>query len=423
MLLAEEGTSTVPQRQTSAMSGVRLESRGATTNPQYIGNQHARPEGAYSPELDRSAYHNIVTRLNSRAPELTRCDAVDNPPAQSIQPSEATDPSYRPTHHFGGIQHPLKLVVGRDCSPTPTTNRMILSANNAVKAQRVYAVFDATKDEIGHAPRNVGEDHQSAADVHCRHFDALVTNDNEPWRTYLEDFSTLSSGQVRVGNGTGMSVPQPHIPARNTKHACTNWPQHNILGSLTHVNLSKVSASLPAHRQPGRPPSMARPSQRSGAVQEVNKDEAVWRKFVLDHDAESAIETCFSHETSKNSTSRATKGYASTRLPSAAVTSVSSTPFPSTPFGSLSGQASRISDNVQYAPRTASRSIPSAVPSSAVWGHVESLDGEDNPNGERGDQTSPGRFGEQSAHASLQNHASSDSEASSGTRMSFRGLN
>jgi hypothetical protein len=419
MLFEQEANDAEQQKQPLVTFGVQSECREITKKPQYIGSQPARSDRSYSPERDRSAHHIIATRLNSIAREHVQSEA-DGPKAQSIKPSEATDPSYRLTRLVGGVEHPLQLVFGRSASPPIRYARS--PAHNAGKTQCVHAPFDATGDKSGHAPRNVGEDHHPAT---RRHPDAPVINDKEPWAMYL-DSDTSSSGQVCAGNGTGMSVPQPHISARNTKDACTNWPRHNTPDSLTHVNLTKVSTSLPAHRQRGRPVATARPSLRTVDVKEVNKDEALWQTFAaVGSDSQSAIETVLSHKLSENSTSRATKGYASTRLPTAAVTSVSSTPFPSTPFKSLSGQASRVSEDVQYAPCSASRSIPSAVPSSPVWGRIRSPGGEDEdvPVGAQGDETSPGRLGEHLDRASLQNHASNDSEVYIDTRASYRDLN
>lgn len=419
MLFEQEENNAAQQKQPLVTFGVQSECREIIRKPQYIGSQPARSDRNYSPERDRSASHNIATRLDSSARELVQSEA-DDPRAQSIKPSEATDPSYRLTRHVGGVEHPLKFVFGRSTSPLIRYARL---PNNAGETQRVHAPFDATEDKSGHAPRNVGEDHHPAV---RRHPDASVINAEEPWAMYL-DSDISSSGQVCVGNGTGMSVPQPYIPARNTNDACTNWPRHNTPDSLTHVNLTKVSASLPAYRlQCGRPVAIARPSLRTATVKGINKDEALWQTFAaVGSDSQPAIETVHSHEMSENSTSRATKGYASTRLPTAAVTSVSSTPFPSTPFRSLSGQASRVSDDVQYAPCSASRSIPSAVPSSPVWGRIRSPGGEveDVPVGAQGDETSPGRLGEHSDRASLQNHASNDSEVYSDTRTPYRDLN
>lgn len=420
MLFEQEENDAAQQKQPLVTFGVQSECREMTTKPQYIGSQPARSDRSYSPERDRSASHNIATRLDSSAYELVQSEA-DGRRAQSIKPSEAIDPSYRLTRRVGGVEHPLKLVFGRSTLPPIRHTRLL--ANNAGETQRVHAPFDATEDKSGLAPRNVGEDHHPAA---RRHPDASVINDEEPWAMYL-DSDISSSGQVCAGDGTGMSVPQPYIPARNTTDACTNWPRHNTPDSLMHVvNLTKVSASLPAHRQRGRPVAIARPSLRTATVKGVNKDEALWQTFAaVGSDSQSAIETSPSHEMSENSMSRATKGYASTRLPTATVTSVSSTPFPSTPFKSLSGQASRVSDDVQYAPFSATRSIPSVVPSSPVWGRIRSPGGEDEdvPVGAQGDETSPGRFGEQLDRASLQNHASNDSEVYSDTRASYRDPN
>ena len=120
-----------------------------TTKHQYIGSQPARSDRSYSPERDRSANHIIATRLNSSARELVRSEA-DGPKAESIKPSEATDPSYRLTRLVGGVEHPLKLVFGRSASPP--IRHLRSSAHNAGETQRVHALFSATKDKSGHAP-------------------------------------------------------------------------------------------------------------------------------------------------------------------------------------------------------------------------------------------------------------------------------
>lgn len=164
----------------------------------------------------------------------------------------------------------------------------------------------------------------------------------------------------------------------------------------------------------------ARPPPRPSAVKEFNNDEALWQSYVLGSDAQSAIKTIYTHnKTSEDSMSRATKAYAPTRLLlSNAVTSVSSPPFPYTPFKSLSGQASRVSDDVQCAPHAGFRSIPLVAPY-GLWGRFNSPSEEDVQDEFQGEETSArSRSGEQSTHASLQNHAFHDSAMFSDTRTS-----
>lgn len=374
--------------------------------------QAKRSDGCYSPQHGPS---DVAVEYGNYAHAHNRDDAADSPPALPLLPSEAADPGYRLTHHVGGVERPLQLDFQtrgmHSASPT------ILPVNSPGEVQHAHAVSDAREVRIGHTSQNVGESHQSAA---REHRSPHIIDSDEPWKKYL-DVDASSSGQVRVGDGTGMSVPQPHIPAQYTTADCTTWPQHNTLGNLTHNNLVAVSTSVSAPPYRGQYFSPARPLQRTETVKEETRDEALWRSFAIGSDYESAHEIIHCRDLlSEDSMSRATKGYASTRLPlSAAVNSVSSIAFPSTPFKSLSGQASRISDDVQYAPHSTSRSITSVAPNHALWGRSRSPDGEDVPGGERGDKASSGcRFGEQSTHALLQNHTSHSSMVCNDARAS-----
>ncbi|KAF2628494.1 hypothetical protein BU25DRAFT_37002 [Macroventuria anomochaeta] len=413
MLFDEEGVDAARQMESEAPQSVTPSGHALAANPRSNVNQPAKSDSDFSLQHGQSAHRGLTEGPDVHANERIRYVAAEaNTLDQSVQQSEATDPSYRLTHHVGGIERPLKLVfdrrspsrVGHTASPTGQIG----------KAQRVHATFNAKETETGHASRNVGEAHQS---VIRRPPNAPAIVDDEPWRTYL-DIGTSSSGQVRVNDETGTSVPQPHVSARNTRADRTSCPQHTAQGNLTHVNLSTVSASLLApKRRSDRLPD-ARPLLRTAAIKEVDDNEQVWRCFVgLGSDPQSAIDTIHTHnETSEDSMSRATKGYASTRPPLS--NAVSLTPFPSTPFRSLSGQASRISDDMQYAPHSGSRSITSAAPSYAAWGRIGSPN-EDVQNEGQGEET-PARshFGEQSTHASSQNHASHASEMFSDTRTS-----
>jgi hypothetical protein len=315
----------------------------------------------------------------------------------------------------GGVERPLKLVFG-DRTPSKISHTA-LPTDQTGEAQHFHADFNAEENKIGHATRNIGEACQS---VIKRHPNSLAIVDDEPWRTCL-DIGTSSSSQVRMDNGTGTSVPQPHLPTRNTRADRTSRPQHTIQGNLTHVNLSTAPTSLPVPKwRSGRFPD-ARPLSRPNSVKDVNEHEGIWQTFALGSDPQSVIDTIHTHKgTSENSTSEAAKSYALTRLPlSNAVTSVNSITFPSPPFRSLSGQASRISDDVQYAPHSETRSITSAAPSHVVWGRIESPDEGDVQAENQGEETpAPSRFGELSTHTSLQNHASHGSELFSGTRTS-----
>ena len=416
MLFDEEVEDAVRQKGSEAPQGVPPSGHGLTTNLRSTVNRPVKSDRSYSPQHRPSAHRNLTERPDIYADERIRHVAGDSDTLdQSIQQNEAIDPSYGLTRHVGGIERPLKLVFG---SRSPSRVSHTASPIDKIgEAQCVHAHFNAEGTQTGHASRNVGKAHRSLVG---RHPNPPTIDDDEPWRTYL-DTGTSSSGQVYVDDGTGASVPQPHVSVRKTLADRTSWPQHTTQGNLTQANLSIVAASLPAPKWPGGRIPDARPFSRADAVKEAGDNEAIWRSFVLGSDPQSAIDTIHTHnETSENSTSRATKGYASTRLPlSGAVTSVSSSPFPSTPFRSLSEQASRMSDDIQYAPHSGSRSITSAAPSYAVWGCAESLDREDVQGEDQCDETSAGsRLGEQSTHVSLQNHASHDSEIVSDTRTS-----
>lgn len=153
--------------------------------------------------------------------------------------SEATGPGYRLMHHVGGVERPLKLVFGKEypsmAGPAVTTTRQ------SGELQRAHADLATEETETGHVSRSAGESFQFGV---RRQLCSPSIDDEEPWRPYL-DTDTSSSGQVRVQDGTGTSVPQPHIPARNAQADHTSWPQHSA-HIPTHINLSKISASLPA---------------------------------------------------------------------------------------------------------------------------------------------------------------------------------
>jgi hypothetical protein len=415
MLFDEEGEDAAQVLELDAPRSIPPASHDHAADPRLDVPLPVQSDRSNSPEQGPYMRDNLTRRPDNHATERNQhtaagLDVLD----QSSHESEATGPSYRLTHHVGGVERPLKLVFGKQ---RPSVASPAVSATHQTgELQHVHADLTAEETETGHVSRNVGEPYQ--LDVR-RHPKPASIDDGEPWKPYL-DTGTSSSGHVSVDGGTKMSVPQPHVPARNTRADRTGWPQHTAQGSLTHVNLSKVCASLAAvTRRGGRVPD-ARPLPRPSAVKEVNNDEALWQSFVLGSDPQSATETVHTHnETSEDSMSRATKGYASTRLPlSNAVTSVSSTPFPSTPFKSLVGQASRMSDNVQHAPHSGFRSIASMAPYN-VWGRVNSPSEEDVQNEDQGEETSArSHFGEQSTHASLQNHASHDGAMFSDTRTS-----
>lgn len=414
MLFNGEGEDATQLLESDALWSIPPASHAHAANHRLEVSLPVRSDRSYSPEQGPYTRNNLTRRPDYHAAgrnghTLAGSDTLD----QSSHASEATGPSYRLTHHVGGVARPLKLVFGKG-RPSMASPAVSATHQND-KLQPAHADLTTEETETGHVSRNAGESPQLGVG---RHPYPPSIGDEEPWRPYL-DTDASSSSQVRVQDGTGTSVPQPHAPARNTQADRTSWPQHNA-HNLTHVNLSKVSASLPTvTRRAGCVPD-ARPLPRPPAVKEVNNDEALWQSYVLGSDPQSAIETIHTHnEPSEDSMSRATKGYASTRLLlSNAVTSVSSTPFPSTPFKSLSGQASRISDDVQYAAHSGSRSIPSVAPC-GVWGRVDSPSEEDVQDEDQGEETSArSRFGEQSTHASLQNHASHDGAIFSDTRTS-----
>lgn len=413
MLFDEKGEDATQVPEPDTPRSIPSASHAHADDPRLNMSLLVQSDRSYSPEKGPYSRNNLTQSMDYYAAERNHhtaagLDTLD----QSSGGSKGTGPSYRLTHDVGGVKHPLKLVFGRQrpsiISPAaPVTHQ-------AGELQHVHADLTAEETETGHVPRDDGEPARLGVRTHPN----PPSIDNEgPWKPYLE-IGTSSSGHVRVDDGTGTSVPQPHVPARNTQADRISWPQHTAQGNLTHVNLSKVSASLPAvTRRGGRVPD-ARPLPRPSVAKEVSSDEALWQAFALGSDPHSANETIHTHnETSEDSMSRATKGYASSRLPlSNAVTPVSSTPFPSTPFKSLSGQASCISDDAQYAPHSGSRSIIPSAPSS-VWGRVISPSEEDVQDEEQGDETSArSRFGVQLAHASLQNHASRDNAMFSDTR-------
>jgi hypothetical protein len=335
----------------------------------------------------------------------------------SIRHSEAINPSYHITHHVGSIERNLKLAFGK-CSLIKASHTA-LAVDRIDEAQRAHAIFDADESETGYASRNGSEVDQSRARGLSKP-PAIV--DDEPWKQYL-DIRESSSGQVGADDGHGTSALQLHVPARNKTADFTSWPQRAIHGNFTPVKLSSASASLPTLKRPSGRQTDARSNMRTDGVRDVDNDERLWRSFVLGDDPQSAIDTTHTYdETSEDSMSQATKGYASTRLPlSTAVTSVNSTPLKSTPFRTLSGQASRISDDVQYAPHPGSRSIASPAPSYAVWGRIKSLDNAQGA-GQGDDTPACSAFGDQAIHTSqaslLQNHASHDTELFGGTRTS-----
>lgn len=363
MLFDEERENATQVLESDAPRSVLSATHAHAADPKLDVSLPVRSDRSYSPEQDPCTHKDPTKRPVNHAAERNQHPAAElDVLDQSSHESEATCPSYRLTHHVGRVERPLKLVFGkrRPSMASPPASATHITG----KLQHVHADLAAEETEPGQVFRNFGEPSQLGV---RRHPNPPSIDDEEPRTPYL-DTDTSSSGHVRVVDGTGTSVPQPHVPARNTQADRTSWPQHIAQGNLTHVNLSKVSASLPAvTRRGGRVPD-ARPLPRPSAVNEVNNDEALWQFFVLGSDPQSAIKTIHTHnETSEDSMSRATKGYASTRLPlSNAVTSVSSTPFPPIPFKSLSGQASRISDDVQYAPRSGSRSITSMAPD-GLW--------------------------------------------------------
>ncbi|KAF3033472.1 hypothetical protein E8E11_003068 [Didymella keratinophila] len=414
MLFDEEGEDATQVLESDAPRSIPSASHTHAADPRLDVSLRVQSDRSYLPEQGPYARNNPTQRPDDHAKRNYHTAAGSDVLDQSSHESEATGPSYRLMHHVGGVERPLKLVFGKR---RPSMTSPAASAiHRTGELQHVHADLTAKETKTGYVSRNFGEPPQLGV---RRHPYPPSIDDQEPWRPYL-DTGTSSSGHVRVDDGTGTSVPQPHVPAQNTKADRTSWPQHAAQGNLTHVNLSKVSASLPAVTpQGGRVPA-ARPLPRPSVIKEVNNDEALWQSFVLGSDPQSTTETIHTHsEASEDSMSRATKGYASTRLPlSNAVTSVSSIPFPSTPFKSLSGQASRISDDVQYAPHSGSRSITSMA-SDGLWGRINSPSEEDVQDEDQGEEISArSRFSEQSPHASLQNHASHDSAMFSNTGTS-----
>lgn len=398
----------------------RLEAEAPSNNPSFghvltpnSGTIRVQPSKSYkdlSPQHDQYAHLGLTACLDSNAGSYTQPDRCEKVRESRYNPEgDEIDPSYHITHHVGGIERPLELVFGR-LSPSKATP-IASPTDQFGEVQRFHA-------EPGYAPRNVGEAHQSSV---RRPSSPPAIVDEEPWRAYL-DTGYSSSGHSCVDDGTGTSVPQPHVPARKTRADRTSWPQHTDKSKLTHVHLLAAFASLPAPKPAsGRLPD-ARPRMRTDAVKHIDEHENLWRSFALGSDPESAIDTIHTHnEAREDLMSRATKGYASTRLSlSDAVTSVSSTPSQFTPFRSLSGQASRISDSVQTAPCSGSRSITSAGPSCAMWGRTESGNEDDmKDKGQVLERTPAGsHFGAQWTHASLQNHASHEDDMFSDTRTS-----
>ena len=414
MLFDEEGEDAAGRLQSEGPHSTTPFGHATAGNLGSAVDHHARSDKDQSPQRFHPVHHDKPLRPGTYAGEhVQHAAAKSNTLDSSMQQSEATDPSYYLAHHVRGVERPLKLAFGRSSLLRVSHTTSLTDKNGELQLD--HANFDAEEAEIGHAPRNFGEAHQT---VIRKHPNPHTIVDDELLRPYLgSDMS--SSGHVCVEDGTGTSVPQPHVSARNKRADRTSWPQHTTQGNLTHVNLWTVPASLPVPERSNVRLPDARPLLRTKAVKENNEHESFWRSFVLGSDPQSAIDTIHTHnETSEDSMSRATKGYASTRLPlSNSVTSVSSTPSRSTPFRSLSGQAPRISDDVQYAPHSGSRSITSAAPSHAVWGRIESPDEEDVLGGGPGEETpARSRFGELSTHASLQNHASHDSEMFSDAR-------
>lgn len=368
-----------------------------------------------SPPHGQYTQRGLTARLDTNAGVRIWHD----PPAtmsrgHSAAESDATGPIRLTTYHVEDVERSLELNPDRRSSPKAAL--VASPIHQPGELQHVHADLTAEEGKPGSTSRTIGGARQSSV---RRPPNALVIVDDEPWRTYL-DIGLSSFGHPCADDGTGMSAPQPHVPARNTRADRTSWPQHGTWGKLTHVNLSTVPASLPAPKQPsGRLPD-ARPLLRTEVTKEVSEHEKTWRSFVLGSEPESATDTIHAYnETSEDSMSQATKGYASTRLLlSNAVTSASSTPF-----RSLSGQASRISDDVQHMPHSESRSIRPAASSYAVWGRLEPAAEDDIQNESQGEEIpARSRFGAQSSRASIQNHAPHDSDIFSDTRTSYDDL-
>ncbi|KAJ4366712.1 hypothetical protein N0V95_000040 [Ascochyta clinopodiicola] len=406
MLFGEEGEEVATRLGSEAPQSITVSGRVLAADPRSMNSQ---PEESYdnlSPRHGHYTHLGLAVRPEGDAGGPIRT----NRPDQSMQARETNEPSYQITHHVGGVDRPLKLVFGKQGSQR--AGHVALPTDQTGEAQRAHANIDAEEVETGRALQNVGATHRSSFGRPPKP-SAIV--DDEPWRTYL-GIGPSSSDHVCVDDGTGTSVPQPHNPARNTGADRTSWPQHTTQGNLTRANLSIVSASLTAPKRPsGRPLLDARPYLRSNVVRETNEHEKLWRSFALGSDPESAIGTIHSHtdtDTSEDMMSRATKGYASTRLPlSTAVTSVSSPPIKSSPFRLLSGRASRISDDVQDARNSGFRSITPAAPPYTTWVRVDSHDEDDvQGEGQRQQTAAHGCFGEQSTPASLQDCGSHDGD-------------
>lgn len=417
MLFDEEVGSEAQQKEPKALHGEPSFGHERVADPGSIGMRPVELNESCSLQQDLSGFHTLTKRPEDYANERKRRHGTggSTTPNQSVQQSEDASPSYRLTHHVGGLERPLKLTfVGRSTGQIKPT---AWSNDKPGETQRVRANIHAEEVELGHVCRNIGDAHQTTV---RRHPDPPLVDNDEPWRPYL-DTSISSPDRFFKHDRTRTSVPQPHVPARNRMTESKNQPQHNVQGDLTHVNLLTVAASVHAPKRPNARLLEARPLPRGDALKAFGTDEAFWRNCALGSDPKSAVETVHTHDDiSEDSTAQATKGYASTRLHlSDAVTSVSSTPFPSTPLASLAGQASRISDGVQQAARSGSRAIISEARSHAVWGGVASPDVLP-VSVEQGDEIPAGsHFGEQSTQASLQNHASYESDMFSSTRTSI----
>lgn len=415
MLFDEELNDTAPQKTARTLHGGFSTDKRDDAGPISTARQLAEVSGSCPTQRELPGYQDLTRELDKQADERIRHDTAEQNTVDQVDPqSEATQTSYRLTHHVGGVECPLKLRFGgghsgrvqKTASPTDTSGEM----------QRVRGHLDGEALEIGHAPRNVGEHHQTAV---RRQPYPYPIDDAEPWRSYLD----MATGSPGKDVGTAPSVPQPHVAARNTRAEDACRSQYGVQGNLTHVNLSTLSACAQTQKRPRVRRLEARPLLSAAAPKGYGKDEALWRNIAIGSDPQSAIETIHTlDEISEDSTLGATKGYASTRQPlSRTVTSVSSTPFPSSPYRSLSGEVSRISDDVQHVPRSGSRSITSAAPSHTMWGGVSPTDVL--PVLLQGDETSAGSlFGEQSTHGSMQNHASQVTGVSSSTRMSRNNL-
>ena len=417
MLFDEDDENAAPHLESRAPISIASPGHILAANPRSTGNHSAKSDKHRLIQHGESADHCLTVRPDNYAEgRLQHNQAELDIPNQSIQPSSPSDPSYHITHDVRGVQRPLKLVFGRQ---SPTAIHTALPTERIDKTHRAHADFDLENSDNGQTTRNVGEVRRISVG---RHTDPPAFVDDQPWRAYL-NVDEPSSGQVFLDDGTGTSVPQPHIPARNIKTDRTEWPQHTTQGNLTYANLSAIPTSL---RPSGHLPD-ARPQLRTAGVKNTDKHEELWRSFVLGSDPQSAIDTVHTHDNiSEDTMSRATKGYASTRVPlSVAVTSVSSTPLNSTPFRSVSEQAYRISDDAQYAPHSGTRSVSSVAPAHTVWGRAKSANKDVQGSSHNEEPSVRSHFGERSIHvlqASLQNHASYESKVSSDTRTSRNGL-